>query len=132
MTTAAVYVPLEDARTLQVLRMLVRHDLVDNAIFSVDRDNTGRLFIAENCSDLWHWACADAEAIAAEDIPEYERAIVDCLEIGADVDWAGQLWACRKRKMRPQNCIYKGMPLALAALFDACGPERTDDTTKRE
>ena len=75
-----------------------------------------------NCNDIFWWGCADAEEITPENVDLLESAIVDTTSVKSA--YAGELFCARVRKLRPQGCFYEGMPDTVAALFDACGPER--------
>lgn len=83
-------------------------------------DSTPQLEI--NCNDLFYWACADAEDITLAELPDLQRALDEAPGHGE------LLWVCRKRGMRPQKPYYKYFNAEVAALFNACGPERTDET----
>lgn len=80
-----------------------------------------------NCSDTFYWGCSDFEEVELTELNE----LLSCYEIAKD--WGGDLFACRKREMRPQGACYtKRFPEELHHLFDACGPERDDpDGRKR-
>lgn len=98
-----------------------------------------RVFV--DCSDLFHWACADAIEIEPGDLVNIKIAAFD---LGDEDHWATDLFCCRHRGMRPQGPWYGYMvwdpetqgytdkirrpfvPRAVEALFDACGPERED------
>jgi hypothetical protein len=86
-----------------------------------------------NCNDLFYWACADCEDLTPENIDVWEQAIADCKAANETYGtiWADSLFCCRVRGERPQNCCYPKDHPELWPLFDACGPERTDDHTKR-
>lgn len=127
--------------TYAILRFAVKHEICDMLFWSGDagpfwkdpRPDIGELHCALNCNDLFEWACADAEEITVADLPAIEQAIADCLAVepvGGMLDGC-ILYAARKRKMRPQNCCYPEEQ-ELWPLFDACGPERPDDSTKRK
>ena len=79
------------------------------------------------CSDVFHWATADLEEITHQD----EALLGHC---AADLDgpeqaYLPELFAARKRGMRPMRAFYKDMDdEATVALFDACGPERTRES----
>jgi hypothetical protein len=77
------------------------------------------------CDDLFYWACGDLEEIKVEMLPELQKCIDDCINIDPDMGMleAGNLFACRRRKMRPQKPAYPKNK-ALWTLFDSCGPER--------
>jgi len=111
-----------EADTMKVLRFLVERDMaVDKFYFDAD----GGIVIAENCNDLFYWGCADAEEITPEDLPSIEQAIKDCEAIKPSYSaYAGTIWACRKRGMRPQYPCYPSYPKSLWPLLDAAGPER--------
>lgn len=86
-----------------------------------------------NCSDLFFWACADAEAVTPENVEVLAQAIADaraaCPKFGDT--YAGMLFCSRVRKMRPQGAAYP-RHRELWPLFDACGPEREKDTKRPE
>jgi hypothetical protein len=110
--------------TMTVLRFLVERDMAIDK-FYFDTDNG--IVIAENCNDLFFWACADAEDITPSDLPMLEQAIKDCEAVGSCLSaYAGTIYACRKRGMRPQNPCYSGYPKDLWPLLDAAGPERDE------
>lgn len=74
------------------------------------------------CNDLFYWATADAEEIAKDDVPLLERTLADLQKTGEPYLLA-ELFAARKRKMRPQKPCYKNFNEATSALFDACCTE---------
>jgi hypothetical protein len=125
----AVVLPLLDAKQaandhLDFLRAAVdlirRADLPSEQILlSLDGP---RISIAVNVSDVFAWGCADAEDITPERLPILERAWRDC-EAADGGEWIAELYAARVRGMRPQGASYPSSA-AVAALFDACGPER--------
>lgn len=74
-----------------------------------------------NCSDTFFWGCADGEDIGIEELPE----LLECFKLSPN--HGGDLWVCRKRKMRPQTACYKSRyPKEEWLLFDEAGEERTD------
>lgn len=86
-----------------------------------------------NCSDLFHWATSDLEPIEEADMP----LLRECFEALKAVDetmWLGELFAARKRGMRPQGPFFTRSlavvggpdPDPVRELFLACGPERDD------
>lgn len=77
-----------------------------------------------NCSDLFFWACSDFEEITMEEIGD----LINCYN---ETQFGGELWCCRKRKMRPQSAYYDLIPKTEWALFDAAGEERDDPDGKR-
>ncbi len=97
------------------------------------RDNTtwwcvidGEIKCGLNANDLFYWACADLEWMEPEDLELMRQCIKDCKEANDSDAWADELFACRKRKMRPQKPCYKQYPKELHLLFDACGEEQVN------
>jgi hypothetical protein len=100
----------------------------------------GPIVFSASCSDFFWWGTADVEEITYTDVPALEQALLDLKAVtdypttftgqGGPLtyDWthlAGELYAARKRQMRPQGAAYsKDWPPAIIALFDACGPVR--------
>ncbi len=74
-----------------------------------------------NCNDVFGWACADAEVITEDTLPDFQQAIDDCF---GDLNVASMLYVARRRQERPQGAMYSYIPKHLWSLFDACGPER--------
>lgn len=74
------------------------------------------------CSDFFHLATADCEEIEADDLPLLEQCLTDLTGTGEEF-YLAELFAARKRKMRPCRPAYKGMAPAVAALFDGCSTE---------
>jgi len=111
---------------LRVLTVIDRREC-DEIFWWFDK---GELKFFVNCNDLFWWATADVEDVTPANIGELERAYADVKEITGDIDDGQALFASRVRKMRPQNCCYP-KDERLWPLFDACGPERDDDKTKR-
>lgn len=107
---------------LRVLRCVNPYEC-DDILWVVDGDKVN---FQVNCNDAFWWATADCEDVTPENIGELERAYAD---VGG-VRHAQMLFAARVRQMRPQNAAYP-KDKSLWPLFDACGPERDDDKTKR-
>lgn len=78
------------------------------------------------CSDVFEWACADAEEITDENIQSLEDTLAEVQSIVGrwDAHDAFVLWVARVREKRPQGAYYKHMDTRLHPLFDAAGPER--------
>ncbi len=86
-----------------------------------------------NCNDLFFWACADGEPVVPADLPILDEVL---RELHSDVNeptrhydkytYSESLFCCKKRKMRPQNCILVKYPDHIRPLFEKCGPVRTD------
>lgn len=88
-------------------------------------------FPVVNCNDLFFWACADFEPVEPGDLMAIDQAQTDVENAtqkhGRDsLAEAMTLWACRKRKMRPQRPWMRGMSNELRALYEAAGPERDE------
>lgn len=91
------------------------------------------LTIFANCNDLFFWGTADSEAVTPENIGELERACEDASrasrpdepkDTGGGYVYGASLFCARVRGMRPQGACYRNFEKGVAALFDACGPER--------
>jgi len=110
---------------MRVLRAFVMYpnDCMDMLMWRCD-GTWAPLTLMVNCSDFFHWATADCVEIAPDDLDTLEQAFADVKAADADLYWGASLFAARKRGMRPQRPVYRQMDAALAALFDACGPER--------
>lgn len=120
---------MSDADAIKVLKFLARHELADS-MFIMERD--GELLVGENCNDYFYYASADMELVTAENLPVFEKAIEDCKSVWSTGEsWAGGLFACRVRGMRPLTMAYVNMPKQLWPLFDAAGPERDKDGSTR-
>lgn len=111
----------EDA--LPILAVFAKADDYETLYWKVEGDQI-RLWV--NCSDWFFWATADMEEVTPEDVPALEQALDDLLRIKAP-EYLGELYASRKRRLRPQGPCYKDMPEAVKPLFDACctAEERT-------
>lgn len=122
-----------------VRRVLTVYDEADNhelLFWRVGRETLGKIELYARCNDLFWWGTADAEEITADNVAILERTLVDLRDISvtersgkaAKRDfpelYLSELFAARSRKMRPQRPCYDTMSQPIAALFDACGPER--------
>lgn len=81
----------------------------------------GKTALFVNCNDLFFCGCDDAEEVTKDNID----ILKECLEIS--LDYGSDLFCCRIRGMRPQGCLYSGIPEELHHHFDMCGPERIVD-----
>ncbi len=86
-------------------------------------EKPGEVEFFANVNDIFWWGTADLELITPEDLPAMRQAIADVRDINI-YEWSN-LWAARKRKMRPQQPAYP-TDKKLRELFDACGPERKE------
>lgn len=79
-------------------------------------------------SDFFAWGGGDLERIEPGDVDALEQAASDIRSAGVEPSaWAGELFAARKRGMRPQGAQFKYIPEPLWPLFKAAGPERARD-----
>jgi len=116
---------------LAILRLFAEFDIQDCLWWHFPPGQDEPKFLV-NCNDLFYWATADAEEVTAETLPDLRQAIKECQAIDpvcGELDGVN-LYAARRRKTRPQNCCYPRKK-ELWPLFDAAGPERPDDSTKR-
>lgn len=90
----------------------------------------GGVSVLINCNDLFYWACADAEPVGVGDLALIDETFNELRAVRNSIHDAWQnfegLFCCRKRKMRPQNCILVKYPDHIRPLFERCGPVRTD------
>jgi hypothetical protein len=73
-------------------------------------------------NDVFFWGCSDCEDVEVEDLPALKEAMIDNEGV-----WGPEIYAARKRKMRPQNAIINGSPLEVRKAFLEAGPERPVD-----
>lgn len=103
------------------------HDSTEMLMWRVDGKYAPLTFMV-SCSDFFWWGTADCEVISPDEIEPLEQAFADVTAASTngqmDAYWGSVLYVARKRGLRPQGAAYPTIP-ALAALFDACGPERT-------
>lgn len=107
-----------------VLDVYWRADVHDSLWWSTQN---GELKLFAICNDLFYWATADLEEITADDVDllretRNELAALEDDDMGEL--YLSELFAARKRGMRPQRPCYKTWSPVVAALFDACGPQR--------
>lgn len=109
---------------MEVLRLYAEYDDTSMMDFWRCDGEYAPITFFVNCNDLFYWACADAEPITRENLPELRKAFADIYAIDRVLTaYAPSLFACRVRKMRPQPPAYPKEE-RLKPLFDACGPER--------
>lgn len=123
---------MSDANFIErVVRLGAAFSIIDDLAFIVitedgywagDGNLDGNLTANVNCNDLFYWASADLEPIENEVDLEM---LHECLEL--DVSRGAELYACRRRKMRPQNCVLSKIPDQMKPHFEACGPPRTNE-----
>ena len=59
--------------------------------------------LSVNCSDVFGWACADAEDLPTDQIGRLYKMHL------ADPNWGSTKWCCLQRKQRPQAAMEKMM-----------------------
>lgn len=85
-----------------MLSYLLEEDvLFCNDIIDSEGDRCLVLYVLT--SDIWMWACADAEGITLDELPELCKMYME------DKSWGLVKWACKKRGMRPQKPIRDDM-----------------------
>lgn len=109
-----------------VLEIFYRADAREYLLWSFDTSG-GRLRLWANCSDTFEWGGADSEEITPQMLSVLGVAYADLKQIDRG-GWLAELYAARVRGMRPQGAAYpkptEKNAAQVAALFDACGPER--------
>lgn len=106
-----------------VLAAFQRAEENESLMWRVDMESESRdVELFALCSDFFHLATADCEEIEAGDLPLLGKCLADLTGTGEEF-YLGELFAARKRKMRPHKSAYKGMAPAVAALFDGCSTE---------
>lgn len=114
-----------------VMQIVANADSYDMLSWSVIE---GMINLRLDCSDDFHWASADSEAIRPEDVPLLRQCFDDLQAFGrvhgeiTPTYLMNTLFAARKRGMRPMRAWLKlhakEEKAELLALFLACGPER--------
>jgi len=106
---------------MAVLAAFQRADDYESLRWRVD-DSTGDVSLFAGCSDFFHLATADCEEVKAADIALLGECLEDLEETGEPY-FLAELFAARKRGMRPLAGAYKDMDPPTRALFDACSTE---------
>lgn len=129
------FTPRLPAHTADVLAVYASADVTDDLYWYIERGEEIRF--SAKCSDTFWWGTADGEAIDPEDIPLLRSCLDDLARLDATY-FVGELFAARKRKMRPMR-LWLGThpsqdgtarnkgetePGPVRDLFLACGPER--------
>lgn len=105
----------------EVLALCLESGATFNALYWDDND--GSLGLRANCNDFFWWGVSDSEDVAEADVEPLHQALRDTSAAGSP-SLAMDLLVARKRGMRPQRPCYEDWSPEIAALFDACGPER--------
>jgi hypothetical protein len=106
-----------------VLRIFQQADVYDGLLWQVPPDGT--VTFAAMCSDCFWWGTADAEDIEPDDIELLQRCLDDLQKFGDEDYLIGNLFAARKRGMRPMRLWLETLETpATVTLFMAAGPKR--------
>jgi hypothetical protein len=81
---------------LNLFSILAKYDYMESVLWNPELTKFSVI-----CSDFFFHACADAEEIKDEDLPEFERALQSSDAYG------DLLWCARKRKMQPINRVFE-------------------------
>ena len=95
-----------------------KHDV--DLYWHIDDDNEVKALV--NLNDTFFWACSDCEDVESEDVPLFDEAFT----IGGDMHGA-DIYASRKRGMRPQNAVINKAPPEVQRAFLDAGPVRAVD-----
>lgn len=106
-----------------VLRIYQAADLHDRLMWQVTP--SGNIQFSATCSDTFWWGTADVEDIGPGDVGLLRRCLDDLRAAGDEDYLIGELFAARKRNMRPMRLWLKTVEdAATLGLFVAAGPER--------
>lgn len=120
-----------------VLDIFHKADIHESLTWYLD---AGKIYFGANCSDLFYWGTADVEPIESEADVELLRKCYNDLSdakkqfsLGISPSFlTPELYASRRRGMRPMKLWYKAILSnwgeSLYQLFDACGPDRGDES----
>lgn len=108
---------IEDVRTV----VAAAYDMDLDFFWHID-DDTDEVRAALNVNDTFWWGAADCEIVEAEDIP----LLKEMYDIGG-YKYVADLFASRKRGIRPQNAVINGATPEVRAVFLEAGPERPVD-----
>lgn len=109
---------------MRVLSVTAKYDEFDQIWWRTDGEYSPVTFLV-NCNDVFWWGCSDAEDINEQNIDCFELAFEkssSAMDVG--FAYAGILFCCMSRQMRPQGAFYNFLPKELWPLIDDCGPER--------
>lgn len=87
----------------------------------IDND-TDEVRAAVLVNDTFFWGASDCEIVEAEDV----TLLREMYDIGG-YKYVADLFAARKRKMRPQNAVINGAPPEVRKALLEAGPERPVD-----
>jgi hypothetical protein len=79
----------------------------------------GKVRFQVNCSDFFHWACADCEDVTEENIELLENCYKELEGLTEHYkSYAKDLFCCRVRQMRPQQPVLTTLPEEIKPLFE--------------
>lgn len=114
-----------------VLDIFYRADCRESLLWHV---TDGKVYLSVDVSDVFDWESVDFEDITFDTFPVLKQTFDDLTALGgSSCAWLHELYAARVRGMRPQGYVYPPVDFkktfapeapGIAALFDACGPER--------
>lgn len=104
----------------EIIKFAWKNDI--DLMWKVD-DDTDDVVTFVVVNDVFFWGASDAEGVEVADIPAFQQAIDD---VGG-YEWSKELYAARKRGMRPQGAIINIIPKDIKGLFLAAGPVREID-----
>lgn len=119
---------LNNDEILRVLHAVAEADHTDMIWWRTDDEYAPVTFLV-NCNDCFYWATADCEEITPDKLQLFEQTLKDAKAAcdGFGTIYAGELFAARCRKLRPQNASYALYPPEMWGLFDESGPPRDTD-----
>lgn len=108
---------IEDVKTVVAAAWDIDLDLY----WHID-DETDEVRAAVLVNDTFFWGASDCENVEAEDV----TLLKEMYDIGG-YKYVADLYAARKRGIRPQNAIINGATPEVRKAFLAAGPERPVD-----
>lgn len=104
---------------LELIEFLTNNLSSSSYFFDIDKENK-TYECSINCNDLFFWASADRLEITKDNFSLLKETYKE-LDSKYRRKFTGDLFACRVRKMKPQEACYKIYPKEIHHLFDACG-----------
>lgn len=87
-----------------ILEILMRDDVLQITECVCHWDEKERTVgLLVNCSDMFAWACADAEALPMDELGPLYRAHIQSPK------WGSTIWCCFRRKQKPQPPVIEAM-----------------------
>ena len=107
---------IDDVKT--VVNVAFQHDI--DLFWYINEEE--EVCAAVNVNDVFFWGCSDLEDVEAEDAP----ALYDACSVGG-YQYGAEIYAARKRGMRPQNAVINHAPPEVKQAFLDAGPVREVD-----